>query len=397
MTKKYLPTLLKEWIPLIAIAFFLIITPPFIESATHNFYEILRYKNYRSVGWEMGFSVLSVVITSTILAALLALFVESYRFKKIKTDFYYSLPFKPRELRRIRTITALVILLTIFTLSYWLPLAIYYLRYGLAKAPTVNASSDMYVIKERMLDPLWLFLGYLSSLVLLSSSFFFASFFVRLGNSLTSSILLLLGSAIAFGAFFPALTLWISLPIDARLGSAQVDLVPLAFQTYGLSAPGFTFASFFLEPTIYGNSMSSGAIHVEITEKPAYLTSFIISLLITLGLSASSAYVIFGKEDPSGEWSGQAGSHKKWSKVLLFIALTVFGIIASLLGGASSGSVSALTFGVYFVLAIFFAAIQYVVYLLYEKKAALSKTSWIYFGIAQGFSLLLFFVQASLY
>lgn len=396
MTKKYLPTLLKEWVPLITIAFFLIITPLFISSTTHNFYRVLPYENYRSVGFDVGLSVLSVVITSTILAALLALFVESYRFKKIQTDFYYSLPFKPRELRRIRTITALVILLTIFTLSYWLPLAIYYLRYGLAEAPT-NTSADMYVIKERMLDPLWLFLGYLSSLIFLSSSFFFSSFFVRLGNSLTSSILLLLGATIAFGAFFPALTLWISLPINAKVGSSQVDLVPLSFQTYGLSSPGFIFAAFFLEPILYGNSMPSGSIHVEIIEKTAYLTSFIIVLLITLGLGALSAYVLFGKEDPSGEWSGQSGSHKKWSNVFLFIALAILGILASLLGGASSGSVNALTFGIYFALAIFLAAIQYVVYLLYEKKAALSKTSWIYFGIAQGLSLLLFFVQASLY
>lgn len=78
------------------------------------------------------------------------------------------------------------------------------------------------------------------------------------------------------------------------------------------------------------------------------------------------------------------------------MALATVALMTSLVGRADFGTISALTFGIYFVLAIFFAAIQYVVYLLYEKKAALSKTSWIFFGIAQGISLLFFFVQASL-
>lgn len=395
MLKKYLPSLLKEWLPLIAISFFLVITPAFITSATHSFYEILRYENYKSVGLGMGISLLSVVISSTLLAALFALFVESYRFKRIKTDFYYSLPFKPRELRRIRTLAALTIVLIIFTLSYWVPSALYYLRYGLAEAP-INTNPDFSVVKERMLDPLWLLYGYLSSLILLSSSFFFCSFFVRLGNSITSSVLLLLGGSITFGAFFPVIALWVSLPLNARVGGSQIDLVPLAFQMYGASAPGFSYAAFFLEPLLYGKDLSAGSAHTEIVKNPAYLTCFIISLLVSVGLGAFGAYTLFWKEDPSGEWSGQPGSHKKWSKIFLFMALATVALMTSLVGRAGSGTISALTFGIYFVLAIFFAAIQYVVYLLYEKKAALSKTSWIFFGIAQGISLLFFFVQASL-
>ena len=399
MTKKYLPTLLKEWIPLIAISFFLIITPPFITSINYDFYQVLPYRNYQSVGREISLSVLSVVISSTILAALFALFVENYRFKRIKTDFYYSAPFKEKELRRIRTLTALALLLIIFTLSYWLPLALYYVRYGLAEPPTIDtaASGNMYVIKERMVDPLWLLLGYLSSAVLLSSSFFFSSFLVRLGNSLTSSVLLLLGGSIAFAAFFPALALWLSIPINSKLGGDQIDFVPLAFQTYGVSAPGFNFAAFFLGPILYGNNLPAGSIYDKIVTNPAYLASFIVSLLISIALGAFSAYTLFSKEDPSGEWSEQPGSHQKWAKALLFVALSVIALMTSIMGCAGSGTISALTFGIYFALAIFFAALQYIVYLLYEKKASLSKSSWIFFGVSQGISLLFFFIQSSLY
>lgn len=389
---------MKEWIPLIAISFFLIITPPFVVSMTHNFYQILPYKYYQTLGTEISLSVLGVVISSTVLAALLALFVESYRFQKIKTDFYYSLPFKEKELRRIRTLTALIILLLVFSLSYWMPLAIYYVRYGLASAPVVNTSTNttMYAIKERMVDPSWLFLGYLSSLLFLSSSFFLSSFFVRLGNSLTSSVLILLGGSVAFAALFPALALWLSIPINSKVGGEQIDFVPMAFQTYGVSAPGFSFAAFFLEPILYGTNLKASTMHAQIIKNPAYLTSFIISLLISLSLGGLSAYILFSKEDPSGEWSGQPGSYREWSRSLIFAALSVFALLSSLLGFASGGGLDAFAFASYFVLAIFFASIQYVVYLLYEKKAALSKRSWIFFGIAQGLSLMLFFVEASL-
>lgn len=200
MTKKYIRYLLKEWLPIIIVGFFLLMTPSLIGSLTTS---VQGYYYEESVATNSTMlPMLSELITSsTTFAALFAFFIESYRFKKRNADCFYSLPFKPGQLRRIRTFLALGILLALFTLSFWLPTGIYYIRYN---TTDIAFNPESHIMKQVLIDPLWLFGGYLVTLVYLSCSLFLSSFLVRLGNSVLSSAILLASGCAFLGGFFPA-------------------------------------------------------------------------------------------------------------------------------------------------------------------------------------------------
>ncbi len=384
MNKQYFRYLLKQWLPLIIVPFFLLITPYFIVSMTTSCYSYRYSERYAGAApWAMIAALTFLVVAATIFSSLLPLFVESYRFNKKSADTYYSLPFAPLKLRKMRMFLALGILLIVFTVAYWLPSGIYYIRYAAISAPSED------YIKDRLLDPLWLTAAYGTLLVLLSANFFVSSFLVRLGNSPLSSIILLLAGHVVLSGLLPSIGLWVALIAGMPKWSSSF-LTIMGIQNYGASFPVFFFVFTFFSPMC-----NSGTLSQAITELPNQI-ALSISLIVVISLATLSLIFLLNKKDPSGEFSGAPASHFDQAIYLIFITFFIVAILSSASGG-NIGSGFALTsaLGVGSLIAsfIFLGIGQYIAYLLYLKKASLDKRCWILIGINQG-SLLLFAIIA---
>ncbi len=149
MNRKYVKHLLKEWLPIAIVAMALLVTPIFLVSMTTSLYNVYRtdsgaLKPTESYGMLLAYGAL--LIGAIFFSCIMPFFVESYRYSKKSTDCYYSLPFKEGELRRIRTVIALIMIIAIFTICYWLPAIIYYIRYCNLVLP--EAESGYSVIKK---------------------------------------------------------------------------------------------------------------------------------------------------------------------------------------------------------------------------------------------------------
>jgi len=380
MNKQYFRYLLKQWLPLIIVPFFLLITPCFIVSMVTDCYSYKYHDGYTgAIPWAMMIALTFLVVASVIFSSILPLFVESYRFGKRSADTYYSLPFKPLELRKTRMFLALGILLVVFSLAYWIPSGIYYIRYA-----SISAPSEDY-IKDRLMDPLWLTAAYGTLLVLLSANFFVSSFFVRLGNSPLSSIILLLAGHAILCGLLPTIGLWISL-IAGMADWTSSFLTIVGMQNYGASFPVFLFIFAFFSPM-----SNSGVLSQAITELPNQI-ALSISLIVVLSSGALSLIYLLNKKDPSGEFSGAPASHFHQAIYLIFVAFLLSAILSSSSGGSIGSGfaiTSALGIGSLIASFVFLGVGQYIVYLLYLKKAALDKKSWILISINQG-ALLLF-------
>lgn len=386
MAKKYIRYLLREWLPIIIVGFFLLITPPLIGSLTTS---IQGYYYDESVATNSTMlPILSELIaSSTTFAVLFSFFIESYRFKKRNVDCFYSLPFKPGQLRRIRTFLALTILLLIFTLAFWLPSGIYYIRYNTTDIVT---NPESHIMKQVMIDPLWLFGGYLIALVYLSCSLFLSSFLIRLGNSILSSAILLAAGCAFLGGFFPALSLYVLCGLgDISYGG---DILKITCHTYGLSSPVYYFGTVFAETAINGGVISEKSVLYSLLNDSSLATSFFLSMAIALLLGVGSLLGLLLLKDPSGEYSGVPGSHFKYASIIIAMGVSVLTLLIGCLGAIELGTTDGiLSLALYIGLFVMLGAFQYIVYLLFEKKPKLSRLSWILIASVQALSIVFFF------
>lgn len=387
MTKKYIRYLLKEWLPIILVGFFLLITPTLIGSITTSF-QGYYYEESLPTNPTMLPLLTELIVSATSFAALFAFFIESYRFKKRNADCFYSLPFKPGQLRRIRTFLALGILLVLFTLAFWIPTGIYFIRYSTTDIVT---NPDSHIMKQVMIDPLWLFGGYLVTSVYLSMSLFLSSFLVRLGNSVLSSAIILAAGCAFLGGFFPALSLYTLCGLgDLSRGG---DILKITCHTYGLSSPVYYFGTVFAETAINGGVIHEKSVLYSVLNDSSLAASFFLSMAIAFLLGVGSLVGLLLLKDPSGEYSGVPGSHFKYASLIVAsLFLPIILLIGCLGAIESNGADGILSVALYIGLFVMLGAFQYIVYLLFEKKPKLSRVSWILVASIQVLSIILFFV-----
>ncbi len=395
MNRKYVKHLLKEWLPIAIVAMALLVTPIFLVSTTTSLYNVYRtdsgaLKPTESYGMLLAYGAL--LIGAIFFSCIMPFFVESYRYSKKSTDCYYSLPFKEGELRRIRTVIALIMIIAIFTICYWLPAIIYYIRYCNLVLP--EAESGYSVIKKTMMNPAWLTAIFFILIVLISFAFFVNSFLVRLSNGIISGVILLVAGNLCLGAFFPSLSLW-SLWLQYTVESASNASLPICLQVYGAVYPIYMYFAYFMN-LLGGNLDSAYEAISSVVLDLSSGTSFFISLIVNIAFGIVSAIAVFRIKDPSGEFSKAPGSHSKYAIYVVMSAFVTIGILNSIPGSILSGEYfGVLSIVIFMISFIFFAVCQYLVYLLFLMKAKLTKKAWILAAIAQSLTLLLYVVLLS--
>ena len=397
MNKKYIKHLLREWMPIAIVAMALLVTPIFLASMTTGLYDVYRTESEAikpTTSYGILFTYGILVIGAIVFSCLMPFFVESYRYSKKSTDCYYSLPFKEGELRRIRTIIALIMIIAIFSICYWLPAIIYYIRYCNVVLPEVE--SGYTIIKKTMVNPAWLTAVFFILIVLISIVFFVNSFFVRLSNGILSGVILLVAGNLFLSAFFPSLGLW-SLLAQSILGSESNANLAICLQVYGCVYPIYMYYAYFLN-LVGGNLDSAYRAISSVVLDLSNGTSFFMSLIVNIALGTISAVMVFKAKDPSGEYSKAPGSHSKYAIYILMASFITLGILNSISGVAFTGLgyLGIFSIATFLMSFVFYAVFQYLVYLLFLMKAKLSKKAWILAAIAQGITLLLYIVMFSI-
>lgn len=378
MNKKYILYLLKTYLPLFVITFFILALPLIVDLSTCKLtYYPDSQPFYASRSPFISGSYTALVGIASVMASAYPLFVESYRFSKKNADFSYPLPFKNNSHRLHRSLCFILVFLSIFSLAYWLPLSIYYIRVN-------NVVLEEGEALREVASSLMLFVSYLYILPFLFAQFYISTFFVRLGNNWVSSILLTVAGNILLMLSIPSIGIWIQCIIGPSDSVAISFYEFLFFSTYG---PGQLVISYLL---LFSNAINYGKFGP--FSMDSTFAAISVGLIIEIALGALSFIFLYKVKDPSGEYSGSKGSYKKGGIYILMAAM----ILISFLLGTVIGNFTDWTIIIVFtaIFTIFISVGFYISFLLFEKTPKLSSKAWICFAIAVS-SLIIFALISS--
>lgn len=277
----------------------------------------------------------SGLICFTILAMLatvyLPLYTFSYRYKKNRADAYLQLPLKEGELKRIRLITSICLLLIVVTIVYWVGVSIE--AYRVASFTTLYDSSGG--IRQEAAP--YNFIGYLYAyfflLLFVAAEYFINSYLIQLGNNPGDSLLYCIFGQVILGLIVFAPWAYSS----AYLGVSSNTAINF----------GFTFS--FASPMVYMHQVFNNYITGQGnlfygTWTFATYCSFLGPILIGIG----AAIILFFQKDPSGEHYGKNGERHPAIKIIPHGAFGLTGLL-TICGTLSFFSLIFWALGYYFV------------------------------------------------
>ncbi|MFA6755569.1 MAG: hypothetical protein WCR97_03550 [Bacilli bacterium] len=360
MNKKYVIFQIKKWLPLFGILFIFLALVYWMSFSSMSIYQYFSYDDEGALIYfdssSSGISNLSFPIL--ICAIVVPFFVLEYKSSSNKCDTYFQLPFKKNELKITRGIVSLLGLLICFTVAYWIAILILYLRVINAK-PLENANVQSY----RFIGYLFL---YFILLVETICTFGIVSFFVSLGNSIFSSILLVLFGELLLSFVFNGSNAFYCL-ITNNLNNV-----------YG----SYSLNSIVLCPNFNSNLLNEYIKSISEFEIKNNFYIYGISIYTVLGI-CSYIYLCL-VNDPSGEFASKSGGRNKFISLIIHTGIIFFTTYLLV----TSYSYSILTI-IYLLMFEFF---YYLALLIFNKTPKLNKYDWIYFGCGSGINLIITFL-----
>ena len=294
-----------------------------------------------------------------ILSFILPFGTFSYQTSHIRSDFFYQVPLKEKELRRLRLLLNLVIALIIISVVYWIGVLFIYVR-----QVSLNDQSDYFKNDPFFYNYVYFLPYYLVLLFSFTCNYFISSYFVSLGTRILDSVFYLI-----FGQFVLGLTVSSFLVLIAcfsiNSGSDTLNKLMLA-----MPSPSF------IEP-MYVTFLFSTLIlkQFEITQLETITRIVCSSCFVSLG-SFLGWYMLFGKKDPSGEYAGKGTPVNLYVSLYPHVFAFVVGLfLASFIGTLYSG------FGI--IAPIFFilwGSIYYFSIVLTNGGFHFNSKNWIGFG-----------------
>ena len=175
---KYL--IFKEWLPIIIVS----LSALLIASLTYIF-SVDLYCAGMSDNEMIYIPILCLVMTF-----VMSFVVFSYRFSTKRTDTYYQIPLKQGELKNIRFITGLVVIVSIITVSFIVPYLVLLIRYAAIPKIYVEQTNTIKEYSKNAFNIKMLPLVYLVLIALVSLEYFISCFIFSLCHKPVSAILL---------------------------------------------------------------------------------------------------------------------------------------------------------------------------------------------------------------
>ena len=310
MIKRYAKYQFKKWVPLLAI-FALVMTLIFAFScATLPTYGQTKIVNGQIMPRASVITpFLALSIPAFLCSAVMSLFVFSYRTSKQAADAYYQSNIDMKDIRKVRILLGLGILLIAFTLAFLLGAALYAVRYATTPESFVrtypNGSEVTYVRLTHHFA--WYPLFYLLMVLVLIGQYFMNLFLAGQGNYLFDQLCLL---------FFGNILLCVVVVVPSLyvLGAPSISGAPMPAEAtntlfYGLGP---------ITPFIFIESLGQclvGSISGEYAMGGVILHSGISTGLV-FALDAFVAVMSFKASDPSGE---NGGLHKVRNRYVALI------------------------------------------------------------------------------
>lgn len=307
MNKKYLKYLTKKNLVL-----FLVLTILFTIIFAYELLTCHLYHPENNGTWyrsedvnTLGSGLLYIYYPMMAFVIFISFKANLYKYKKNSSDCFYHLPLNRKSIRRHHHLFYMVLILAIFTLSYWISIGLFGIRYVTETAPiyTSGENAVKYVYRFGYYAA-----AYLPLCVIFIFAYLFNSTFIQMGNSfVTSAVFLILGTYVV--SIFPT----VITSLVNKYSSVEFSLYPNAFislLTQGY-LPHFPFT---LVDATLGNYIV-GCDHIDFKDfnlMPTILES--IMVVIMLGLSIIYNFFV---DDPSGEYSGTPGARNKYYSLII--------------------------------------------------------------------------------
>lgn len=213
----------------------------------------------------------------------------SYQTSHIRSDFFYQVPLKEKELRRIRLLLNLVIACIIITIVYWIGVL-----FILSKQTSMNAQSDYFKDNPYFYNYIYFLPYYFVFLVSFACNYFISSYFISLGTRVVDSVFYLIFGQFLLGLTVCAFCLTTKFLLQGGQVSDFLSEVLSAFPSPSWIEPlveTYLFSSLLMNNA----SFSSNVIGVRIVSSVSFL---LLGGFLTW-------YMLFKKKDPSGEYAGR--------------------------------------------------------------------------------------------
>ena len=317
-----------------ATAFTFIINTTFLEQ--HYVEDIyFFYGNDNTPGYLMLFILFMIVMM------ILPLFGMNYRYSLGRSDLFRQAPYKNKHLRYGEHLSALIIIVTAFTLSYiFLVVGLMIKENFFVKVPEPN--EFFYYVKLHY-NYVYYIPAFFVFLVMGVAQYFISYFFISRANNVLNSIILLLAGELflAFYILMPCILFYRVINYQQSTLALPIVFVNGLFSSLIMNGSADAIMTFKGESAI-ANSVE-----------------YIISLVVFAALAIIGLISFLKEKDPSSEYAGKAKSDKPYQEIIYHAFAYVFG---SLICGLNHGLIYL------FISFFFFAASYYTFYGLLNRN-----------------------------
>ena len=359
--KAFVKWQIKELLPVYIISF-AILAVVFWFSVLNSSLLPNVYEDYQGVPHLQYYNafppIYAIGVPVILLSFVLPFGTFSYQTSHVRSDFYYQIPLKEKELRRLRLSLNLAIALIIISVVYWIGILLIYLR-----QTSLNSQSEYFKDQPFFYSYIYFLPYYLVLLFSFACNYFISSYFVSLGTRTLDSVFYLI-----FGQFVLGLTIFSLILLITSLSNENSTLSELMA---AMPSPSF------IEPMCVTYLFASLAFrNFQITVLETIVRIVSCTCFLSLG-SFLGWYMLFGKKDPSGEYAGKGSPINFYTSLYPHFFAAVVGFFMATFIGTGA------TYGIVIIAPIFFilwAATYYFSIVLINGGFHFNSKNWIISG-----------------
>ena len=374
--KLYIKWLLRQWLPLIFIFGAILLLVYFVPSLSGAIYPDGGTAEYYGGSYYGGTDSLfytevgnvnagtSSIMTWGIMAAIvMPFFVFSYRFDKVSADTYGQIPAKSNEVRIIRILVGLCIVLSVLTIAFWAGNIAKVIRQACFE-PAVKGYMPFYFFNYGYYA---LFYAYL--LLIVASTYLFCCTILHLVGRVLDGLILLLVVGILMAGTVLFFCGWFN--VFVHIATNGKGRMPFEYTMYdGLSALS--------NPQIACQYVFEPLICTSAYVEPGFDDLMVGMLYAYPIVKLALSVFVFICHEPSGEYFGKPGGINSIGKIMIHILAAMIALTMGIVWFYLAEYGIYIFFLMVFIYGIFLVC-YYLMLSLYQKSFALKKADLIVF------------------
>lgn len=366
-TSRFIKWQLKKWLPII-LSLFLICAAIFwisminIDVIKDTMYDDINGNPYPYYwGTQFKGGLLNIGILSTLITFVIPFFVFSYRFDKTGSDAYLQFPSKKNQIRNIKLLIGLGIVVSIITVVYWVGVLIVFARVmsfpaeGTWSYVNLEYSTDAVFYERYNINWNVYLYSYLFTLGSAIGTYFFNSLLVSLGNNFLTSAIYVIAGTLIVSAIGPFTFLYTD-----ELIYVEQDVINAVDRFYPENFISGPIMDCIYIDRVLGSMIDLSAKNIE------FVTSETLSMIFGWVARFGAVPLCIMLKDPSGEYFGQPGHKNAWFGFITYGAMFV---IAIMVGTSFFGGLELLPIALFIIATVAF----YLIVSIFNKNFKLGK------------------------